>query len=98
MLGRPAKVESSCPATGQRIRLDVAPDAVTTMNPVTAVVTQVCVCEEVTDIRAAVCDHGHFYASASAAAEWLRRHPDGDVRPVGEFFTHALAAYRELPF
>lgn len=36
--------------------------------------------------------HGHFYASADAAAEWRAEHPDGDVRPVGEFCTRALAA------
>ncbi|MQA85571.1 MAG: organomercurial lyase MerB [Streptosporangiales bacterium] len=96
IMGKAATVESTCPATGQRIRLRVTPEAATSVEPTTAVVSQVCLCEDITDIRATVCDHGHFYASAGAAAEWRRDHPDGELRPVREFFTLGLAASREL--
>lgn len=96
MLGRTAVVESRCPATGSEIRLEVTPDALRSVDPATAVVSQICLCEGITDIRGTVCDHGHFYVSADAAAEWHRRHPDGEVLPVGDFFTRALAAHREL--
>lgn len=92
MLGRPAVVESVCATTGAPIRLEITPDTVTSVDPPTAVVSQVRLCAGITDIRASVCDQGHFYATADAAEAWRRDHPDGDVVSIAEFFTqiHAL--------
>ncbi|HWN31137.1 MAG TPA: organomercurial lyase MerB [Pseudonocardia sp.] len=96
MLGEKASVESTCPSTGQRIGVELTPEAVTSVDPATAVVSQASLHFDMTDIRANSCDHGHFFASLDAAAEWRRDHPDGAVRPIGEYFTVGLAASREL--
>jgi alkylmercury lyase len=96
ILGRPATVESSCPTTGDPIRIELTPQAVTSVDPTTAVVSHVNLCCGASDIRGSLCDHGHFFASDSAAQPWRWAHPDGDVRPVGEFFDIALGICREL--
>ena len=97
LLGRRASVESSCPTTGQAIRVELTPHAVTSVDPTTAVVSQLNLRRaSVSHIRASLCDHGHFFASERAAQPWLRAHLDGDVRPVGEFFDRALRACRAL--
>jgi alkylmercury lyase len=96
ILGRPASVESSCPTTGQPIRVELTPEAVTLVDPSTTVVSQVGLGCRGGDIRGSFCDHGHFFASENAAQEWRHAHPDGDVRPVREFFAIALDVCREL--
>ena len=96
ILGRPASVESSCRATGEPIRVQLTPEAVTWVDPSTTVVSQVDLAGEASDIRGSCCDHGHFFASENAAQEWRHAHPDGDVRPVREFFAIALDVCREL--
>jgi len=95
ILGRPASVESSCPTTGQTIRVELTPNAMTSADPTTAVVCQVNSRNGVSDIRGSLCDHGHFFASDRAAEPWLGARPDGDVRPVGEVFDIALRFCRE---
>lgn len=94
ILGRPASVESSCPTTGRSIRLELTPDAVTSVDPSTTVVSQVNLAGDARDIRGSACDHGHFFASETAALEWRRAHPDGDVRPVREVFAIAVGVCR----
>jgi alkylmercury lyase len=96
ILGRPVSVESSCPTTGQTIRVELSPVAVTSLDPTTAVVSHVKLCRGADDIRGSLCDHGHFFASDGAAQQWRRAHPDGEVRPVGELFDIALGVCREL--
>jgi alkylmercury lyase len=96
ILGRPARVESTCPTTGQTIRVALTPAAVTSVEPTTAVVSHVNLCCGASDIRGSLCDYGHFFASDSAAGQWRQAHPDGDVRPVGELFDVALGVCREL--
>jgi alkylmercury lyase len=96
ILGRPARVESSCPTTSQTIRIELTPGAVTLVDPATSVVSALNLCCGVSDIRGSLCDHGHFFASNSAAQPWRRAHPDGDIRPVGEFFDIALGVCRDL--
>ncbi|MGH3968098.1 MAG: organomercurial lyase MerB [Mycobacterium sp.] len=96
ILGRPASVESSCPTTGQPIRVELTPQAVTSVDPPTTVVSQINLACGASDIRGSCCDHGHFFASEMAAQEWRDAHPDGEVRPVRELFDIALAVCREL--
>lgn len=96
ILGRPASIESSCPTTDQPIRVEVTPEAVTTVDPSTTVVSQADLACGASDIRGSCCEHGHFFATEEAAQEWRRTHPDGDVRPVREFFAIALDVCREL--
>ena len=52
ILGRPARVESSCPTTSQTIRIELTPGAVTLVDPATSVVSALNLCCGVSDIRA----------------------------------------------
>lgn len=77
MLGRAATAESTCPATGQQIRVRLTPRAVQSVDPTTAVVSQICPCSSIVDIRATACEYGHFYSHrqchgsvASRASRW----------------------------
>lgn len=84
ILARPVRVFSTCPATGTEIQLTADPEQVTDLEPATAVVSQVPAPEDGCGVRAPVCDQGHFFASAQAAAGWQRRHPDSVVLPVAD--------------
>jgi alkylmercury lyase len=86
ILDLPGVVESTCPATGRRIRLELTPTEVVTVDPPTAVVSKLRPTEAVTDIRAEVCALGHIFSSAGAAADWLAAHPDGLVDTVADDF------------
>jgi alkylmercury lyase len=96
ILDRPASVTSTCPATGQAIRVEVSPTAATVVEPATAVVSHVQLRAGCGDIRAQTCDHGYFFATDEAAAQWRHDHPEGHVLPVKEFFDQGLAATRAL--
>lgn len=80
MLGRPAEVESTCPATGEPIRMTVAPDGVEDLEPAGAVLSfpepDIEACRR--DVRGAFCDRSEFFRSAAAARE--RFGTGGDVR------------------
>jgi alkylmercury lyase len=96
VLGRTVHVESTCPATGQAIRVTVTPDAITSVNPAEAVVSQLTP-GDVSRIRADVCALGHFFASAEAARPWTEAHPDGFTVPIADSteVTGAFTAYFE---
>lgn len=87
ILGRPVRVESTCPATGHEIRLDVEPDRVAAATPDAAVVSADLPGSAAgADIRTSGCVNGRFFASATAAQGWRAEHPDGTVLPVAEEF------------
>jgi alkylmercury lyase len=86
VLGRPGIVESTCAQTGQPIRIDLTPDAVERLDPPEAVMSAVRPAGELADVRAATCDHGHFFSSAGAAIRWVKEHPGGYIHPVQEAF------------
>jgi alkylmercury lyase len=86
ILGTPGVVESTCQQTGQPIRIELTPDAVVRLNPPQAVMSAVRPIGKLADVRAATCNHGHFFSSSTAAANWVLDHPDGYVYPVEEAF------------
>jgi alkylmercury lyase len=86
ILGRAARVESSCPQTGQPIRIDVTPDGVEHVDPPDAVMSAVRPPGRLADVRSATCNHGHFFGSMAATAAWTATHPDGHIYPVEEAF------------
>lgn len=96
ILGTSAVAESTCPATGLSIRLELAPDAVISVDPPETVVTQRHRSDLIADLRADVCDHGHFFASPQAATGWVAEHPEGRVLPVAEAFDKCRRACEEL--
>ncbi|MGH9106149.1 MAG: organomercurial lyase MerB [Acidimicrobiales bacterium] len=89
-------IESTCPATGQPIRIELEPSTLVSVSPVDAVVSQRHCAELVDDLRAQVCDHGHFFASSASAESWLAEHPDGEVLSVGAAFERCQATCSEL--
>jgi alkylmercury lyase len=96
ILGTDAVAESTCPATGQPIRLEVTPDAVTSVSPPAVVVSQRHRGDLAANLRADVCDHGHFFASAAAASAWLAAHPDGEILSVTDAFESSRTACEQL--
>jgi alkylmercury lyase len=72
VINQTARVESTCPVTGARIRLSVKPGGVESLEPADAVVviavegaSQGC-----GSIQKSFCDHVHFLSSPDAASEW----------------------------
>jgi alkylmercury lyase len=96
ILGTDAVAASTCPATGEAIRLEITPDAVTSVSPAGAVVSQRHRGGLVSNLRADVCDHGHFFASEAAASAWMVAHPDGEILSVADAFDHCRRACEQL--
>jgi alkylmercury lyase len=71
LLGRSARVTSSCPVTGTQIHLTVTPEALSHLEPTSTFVSLVApgVLEE------SICDYGRFFASQEAASTWPSLHP-----------------------
>jgi alkylmercury lyase len=86
ILGRPALVESTCPQTGQPIRIELTPDGVERVDPPDAVMTAVRPPGQLADVRSATCAHGHFFSSIAATTAWSGAHPDGHIYPVEDAF------------
>jgi alkylmercury lyase len=96
ILGFDAVAESNCPATGQPIRFELTPDAVGSVSPPEAVVSQRHLGDLVANLRKDVCDHGHFFASEAVASGWVAAHPDGEVLSIADAFDHCRTACEEL--
>ncbi len=96
ILGVGAVAESTCPATGQPIRVELDPNAVTSVEPREAVISERCQRAEVANLRSEVCDEGHFYASWAAAQRWADEHPEGEVLSVTDAFERCRQACQEL--
>lgn len=95
ILRQRALAESSCPATGQLISVELAPDAVVSATPKEAVISEPASGETFGNLRAEVCDNGHYFASSAAARTWATAHPEGRILPVAEAFDHYRRACQE---
>lgn len=96
ILGMAAVAESTCPATGQAIRVELDPEAVISVEPHEAVISERHQGAEVGNLRSEVCDEGHFYASHAAAQGWASDHPEGEVLSVTDAFERCRQACQEL--
>lgn len=94
-LGRPGVVDSTCPATGQHIRIELTPNRIVSVDPPEAVVSKMHLTQTVANVRY-LCDVGHFFSSREVAADWLTAHPQGEVIPVAEEFEVVRRASTEL--
>ena len=93
MIGRTARVESPCAATGVPVRLVVDPVAgVTAVDPADAVVSIVTP-ERMDSVRAAFCNPSRFFSSRDAACDWQARHPGMEVLSVIDAYraSHSLS-------
>jgi len=86
LLDKSGTVESVCPVTRTRIRIEVTPDGVRSVDPPDAVVSEVRPDHPVEDVRTEICHLGHFFSSRAAAAAWLEANPEGMLNTVGEDF------------
>lgn len=88
MLGRTARVESTCAGTGAEIRLTVAPTGVLDLQPPNAVISlaHATACPSSCGIRERFCDHVHFFRSAQDGQAWLREQAGGSLVPVQTAF------------
>jgi alkylmercury lyase len=88
LLGRTATVRSTCPDSGDEIRLTVRPDGLEAAEPDRVVVSLVLPerAAACTDVRSAFCDQVHFFRDEEAAVEWLDAHPGGLVLSAEEAF------------
>jgi alkylmercury lyase len=85
IIGQPAHITSPCRTTGAPVRLTVKPDAVSAIDPPTAVVSIVTP-SDVSNVRSAFCSNIHFFSSQEAASPWLDQHPTATVLPVTAAF------------
>ena len=86
LLGRAARVISSCPVTGKPIRLTVTPETIVDLSPTSAVVSARLPGEE-TDlchVQEDICNDGHFFMSHSVASTWPSLHPKAVLLSVEE--------------
>ncbi len=98
ILGLPARVESTCPATGVKVRLTVTPEGVERLEPAGAVVSIVTpdASKACCDIRGAFCNQVHFFSCSEAASTWLTERQGGiilsvlDAYQVGRILTRYL--------
>ena len=82
VIGRPARVESPCAATGIPIRLTVDPtEGVSALDPPTAAVSLVTP-EQKGSVRTAFCNPSRYFATPHAGRDWQNRHPGMELLGV----------------
>ena len=88
LLGRTVTIRSTCPRSGDEIRLTVRPDGIEAVHPAEAVVSIVLPDAAATrsDVRGAFCNQVHYFRNEEAASEWLEAHSGGILLPVEEAF------------
>jgi alkylmercury lyase len=88
LLGQTVRVESNCPETRRRIRLTVAPQGVSDLDPPGAVMSLLT--PEATKVRENVvanfCHYVHFFHSAEAGENWISEHPGTFILSIEEAF------------
>ena len=97
LLGRPARIRSTCPVTSRTVRLDVTPDEIRAAEPAELAVSfPAHDAANVSSITESFCCHVHFLAGAHATEEWLRRTPNATVLSLDDAFTLGRLATRYL--
>lgn len=86
-----AEVESTCPVTGETIRLTVGPEGVRSYHPPTARTSVVvpgqtpsCEVDAATGPDSATCTQMNFFATPEAAAEWVNQHAGVEILTIEE--------------
>jgi alkylmercury lyase len=76
LLGRSARVRSRCPVTGETISLTVSSDGPSGLRPAATVLSFMAPERPFdADVLRSFCQFVHFFASQTAADEWIAQHP-----------------------
>lgn len=86
-LGETAQVESTCPVTGEVIRLTVSPRQVENLAPEGAVMSMLEPPEDIMeDIVSKFCHHVFFFRDGHSGAEWTEQHPGAGLMSIRDGF------------
>ena len=87
ILGKSARVESTCATTGERISLTVGPDGVGEVSPPAAVLSFLRPGEKFDDdVILNFCHYVLFFSSEEAGSEWVSRREGAFLLTLGEGF------------
>lgn len=87
LLGRPARVSSRCPVTGEAISLTVSADGPDEVSPAGTVLSFLAPERPFdADVVRSFCHFVHFFASEQAAQEWTAGHPGTFTVSVDDSF------------
>ncbi len=91
LLGVVARVDSSCPTTGEDMRLTVSPGGPRDLEPSSAVMSMLTPDTPFDDdVRQTVCHYIHLFVSPGAAQEWTDLNPGTFSLPVEDAFEIAV--------
>ncbi len=93
-----AVIASPDPISGELVRLTSSPEGVSGVEPSTAVATIVTGDEGLTNIRANICNHQHFFISVDTAFEYVARHPGLAIATIEDVFQAAHMLREQEPF
>ena len=100
ILGRPARVASPDPETGELVRLVVTPERIESVEPDATVISFVQPDAEVfrasvANVMAKFCHFIFFFASRSSGERWVAKNPGTFLYTLEQAFTLAKAAQRQ---
>ena len=89
LLGADARVESSDPETGEMVRLDVAPDGITSVLPATTVMSFLApdasaFQKSTTSVMKSFCHFVFFFASRTSGELWIAKLPGAFLYSLDE--------------
>ena len=86
VLGKRAKVESTCPVSGQQIRFAVTSEGVEQCTPEAPFVSLLAPGARrlKDDLRGSFCGHVHFFSSGKAASDWISNRTGPVILPLAE--------------
>ncbi len=88
LLGQTVRVESNCPKTRRKIKLTVAPQGVSDLDPPGAVMSLLT--PEAAQVRENVvanfCHYVHFFHSSEAGENWISEHPGTFLLSIEEAY------------
>lgn len=96
VVGGSVRIQSSCAATGEPVRIDVTPAGVQRVEPANAVVSFFLPSLDQPDLRQAACGNANFYRDPEAASGWLAAYPNGRLLPVVDAFEVFARAARQV--
>jgi alkylmercury lyase len=86
LIGAAVRIQSSCAATGDQVRVEVTPTSVERVEPAGAVISFFLPSPDQPDLRQAACGNANFYRDAEVASKWLAAYPTGRLLPVADAF------------